>query len=78
MSELAKLKWKCRRGMKELDVLLERYLAERYTQASEAEQGAFRALLEVQDPLLFDYLTGRERPVSEDERRVIDALRRTP
>jgi len=78
MSELAKLKWKCRRGMKELDVLLERYLAERYPTADVAEQGAFRALLEAQDPLLFDYLTGRERPASEDERRVIDALRRTP
>ena len=78
MSELAKLKWKCRRGMKELDVLLEEYLAKRYQQAGAAEQGAFKALLELQDPLLFDYLTGRERPASEDERRVIDALRRTP
>ena len=64
--------------MKELDLLLEGYLAERYPQASEAEQGAFRALLDLQDPVLFDYLTGRDRPVSEDERRVIDTLRRTP
>ena len=51
--------------MKELDVLLEGYLATRYETASEAEQGAFRALLEAPDPLLFDYLTGRERPASE-------------
>ena len=64
--------------MKELDVLLERYLAERYPTAGLAVLGAFRALLELQDPLLFDYLTGRERPASEEERRVIDALRRTP
>ena len=78
MSELAQLRWKCRRGMKELDVVLEGYLATRYQLAGAAEQGAFKALLEVQDPLLFDYLTGRERPASEEERRVIDALRRAP
>jgi antitoxin CptB len=77
-SNLARLKWKCRRGMKELDVLLEGYLAARYAQASEAEQGAFQALLDLQDPVLFDYVIGRDRPTSEDERRVIDALRRTP
>jgi len=64
--------------MKELDLLLEGYLAARYPKAGQAEQGAFRALLELQDPVLFDYVTGRDRPASEDERRVIDALRRTP
>ncbi len=78
MAELAQLRWKCRRGMKELDLLLEGYLVERYPQAAVAEQEAFRALLDLQDPVLFDYVTGRERPASEDERRVIDALRRTP
>ena len=77
-TETGRLRWKCRRGMKELDVLLEGYLASRYPGAGEAEQGAFRALLELQDPVLFDYVTGRDRPTSEDERRVIDALRRTP
>lgn len=76
--ETSRLKWKCRRGMKELDLLLEGYLAGRYPKAGEAEQGAFKALLELQDPVLFDYVTGRDRPVSEDERRVIDALRRAP
>jgi len=64
--------------MKELDLLLEDYLAARYPQAGEAEQGAFRALLELQDPVLFDYVTGRDRPASEDQRRVIDSLRRAP
>lgn len=64
--------------MKELDLLLVGYLDSRYPAAAEAEQGAFRALLELQDPVLFDYVVGRDRPASEDQRRVIDALRRTP
>ena len=64
--------------MKELDLLLVGYLDSRYATAGIPEQTAFRALLELQDPLLFAYVTGRERPASEDECRVIDALRRTP
>ena len=50
--------------MKELDLLLERYLAERYPCAEAAEQGAFRELLEMQDPELFAFVTGRERPAT--------------
>ena len=37
-------------GMRELDVLLERYLQERYPSAPAAEQQAFVALLERQTP----------------------------
>ena len=37
------LRWRCRRGMRELDVLLERYLRERYPSAPAAEQQAYLA-----------------------------------
>ena len=50
--ELKRLRWRCRRGMRELDVLLERYLAERWPTAPAARQAAFRALLELPDPEL--------------------------
>jgi antitoxin CptB len=78
MDDVAKLKWRCRRGMKELDLLLERYLAERYPSADTVEQGAFRELLDMQDPELFAFVIGRERPATEELRRVVDTLRRTP
>jgi antitoxin CptB len=77
MSEVARLKWKCRRGMKELDLLLVRYLDSHYPSANQEEQGAFRELLEMQDPELFAFVTGRERPATEELCRVVDALRRT-
>ena len=78
MSDLARLRWKCRRGMKELDLLLEGYLDNRYPGASAEEQGAFRALLDMQDPELFDYVIGRQQPATKEQRRVVHALRRTP
>ncbi|HEX6930095.1 MAG TPA: succinate dehydrogenase assembly factor 2 [Gammaproteobacteria bacterium] len=74
MSEDARLKWLCRRGMKELDVLLERYLERDYASAPESEQAAFRELLECQDPVLWDYVMEHDRPQDEDMRNVIGKL----
>jgi antitoxin CptB len=61
-SEIGKLRWRCRRGMKELDLLLTRYVDERYRDATPDEQRAFRQLLDANDPLLYAYFLGRESP----------------
>ena len=55
-----RLRWRCRRGMKELDILLTRYLDERYGAAPAAEQDAFQRLLEIQDPVIYAYCLGQE------------------
>jgi antitoxin CptB len=64
-ADLGKLRWRCRRGMKELDVLLARYVDERFCSASNPEQEAFRRLLEIQDTVLYGYCLGAERPPPE-------------
>ena len=56
---LQRLRWLCRRGMKELDVLLEAFLAR---EAPRLEQGAFpefETLLACEDDQLWDWLQGR-------------------
>jgi antitoxin CptB len=58
--ELGRLRWRCRRGMKELDLLLSRYVDQEYASASAAHQEAFRQLLDAQDPLIHAYCLGRE------------------
>lgn len=60
--EIGKLRWRCRRGMKELDVLLTRYVDEQYRHATAAHQKAFRELLDAQDPLIYAYFLGQETP----------------
>ena len=62
MSERAELRWRCRRGMKELDILLLRYLEQCYDQASSRERQAFSQLLDLQDPELMAFLMGRVAP----------------
>ena len=60
--ELGRLRWRCRRGMRELDVLLERYFDEQLRHASAEDQAAFRDLLDTQDTVIYAYCLGREVP----------------
>jgi antitoxin CptB len=60
--ELGKLRWRCRRGMKELDLLLLRYVEEQFCGASTAHQEAFRSLLDDPDTVIHAYCLGQERP----------------
>ncbi len=55
--DMSKLRWRCRRGTKELDTLTTRYLENFYAMASQYEQSAFAELLTLQDPELHAILT---------------------
>jgi antitoxin CptB len=61
-AELRRLLWLCRRGMKELDVLLGRYAALGLPQAAPAERASFARLLALPDPLLAAYLLATDVP----------------
>lgn len=76
MSQAARLRWRCRRGRRELDLLLQRYLSDHYEHAGAAERADFEALLERSDPELEDLLTGRLAPESPEQAHVIERIRR--
>ena len=76
MSRAARLRWWCRRGRRELDLLLGRYLSHHYEHAAAAERAGFEALLKRSDPDLEDLLTGRMAPPSPEQARVIERIRR--
>jgi len=57
-----KLQWRCRRGMKELDFLLLRYLRERHRDAASDERAAFVEFLELPDPDIARYLLAGDVP----------------
>ncbi len=74
MSEESRLRWQCRRGMRELDELLLHYLETRYPGASSGEKAAFHAVLELPDPELNGYLLQRQMPASEPIADVIQRI----
>jgi len=75
MSELLRLRWLCRRGMKELDVVMSSYLERHYESASTADRDRFRKLLELPDPDLYDLLLGRSEVTDPELRQFVDILR---
>jgi len=58
MHQLARLRWQCRRGTKELDLLLQRYLDSGYLMADDEEKALFVELLELEDDELLGVLMG--------------------
>jgi len=75
-AELGRLRWRCRRGMRELDVLLMRYLERDWPQAESSQRAAFADLLEWQDPEINALLVGRLAPETEALASVVECLRR--
>jgi len=74
-TSLARLRWRCRRGTKELDALYGWWLEHRYAGADGDTRSAFEALLEVQDPDLWDWTIGRGRAPRADWQAIIDDIR---
>ena len=74
--ELARLKWLCRRGMRELDLVLDGWREREYATARSGLKVAFCDLLERPDPQIFDYLTDRTTPETHDLKELVDALKR--
>jgi len=68
------IRWRCRRGMKELDVLLTRYLDRDYYNAPLTQRQAFESLLEQSDPDILDYILGRKQPDNRELALVIARL----
>jgi antitoxin CptB len=74
-ARLKRLRWRTRRGTRELDRLFGWWLEERFADADEAQKTAFDALLDVQDPDLWDWVMGHARPPRDDWQAIIDDIR---
>ena len=68
---LKKLRWKSRRGMKELDVLFEAFFEKNQQVLSEGGWPQFETLLEQEDDVLYDWISGRNLP---DNPQLIDLI----
>jgi antitoxin CptB len=77
-AELRRLRWRCRRGMRELDRLLERYLDRVWPAASDDERGVFLRLLDCEDDRLWRWFLGHETPPDADLDQLVRRIRDLP
>ncbi|MBX9403557.1 succinate dehydrogenase assembly factor 2 [Lysobacter sp. BMK333-48F3] len=76
--ELRRLRWRCRRGMRELDQLFGRYLDRAWRQASDAERGVFLRLLETEDDKLWHWFMGHETSSDAELQRLVESIGKLP
>jgi len=70
-----RLKWQCRRGLLELDLVLERFLQAQAAQLSNEDAAALGELLEQADNDLWDLVIGRTDRVEARLRGILAQLR---
>lgn len=76
MDALAKLRWQCRRGTRELDALLQGYLEKLYGQVDDDEKARFALLLKWEDDELQDVLLGGKEPEANEFASLVNKIRR--
>ncbi len=74
-AELRKLRWRCRRGMRELDQLLERWLDREWRQSPTTQREVFLRLLDVEDDRLWRWFLGQEAPADVEIAALVDQIR---
>lgn len=75
---LRRLRWRCRRGMRELDQLLGRYLDQAWAADSERERGVFLRLLDCEDDRMWHWFMGHEAPADDELAALVARIRNLP
>jgi antitoxin CptB len=71
----SRLRWHCRRGMREIDELLTTYFDGCYADAPASEKSAFRRLIDLPDPELIGYLLDGNETADRELGHVISRIR---
>ncbi|BAU48219.1 hypothetical protein SVA_1659 [Sulfurifustis variabilis] len=74
-ADLARLRWRCRRGLLELDVLFKNFLERRYGELDETERAAFDRLLDRPDQQLLAWFYGQQNPDDDELARLVRKIR---
>ena len=71
---LSQIRWRCHRGMRELDLLLLRFFDQHYQNLSGAQQQAFVHLLDHDDPDLLAWLLQQTQPENEELKQIVKRI----
>ena len=72
--EIKKLLWRCRRGTRELDIVLGRFIQNEYRGLGEEDRELFTQLLETQDPVLNEWLYNDVVPKDQGMARIVKRI----
>jgi len=73
--DFQRLRWQCRRGMLELDLMLETYLQTQYPHMNEAQKADYARFLKNPDQLLYDWLMEQQIPSDKEVAQLVQNIR---
>jgi len=77
MKELERARWRCRRGLLELDIILQRFMDQHYIQLDEQGLEQFEKLLALPDNDLWDLITARQVTADDNWQQVLKLLQKS-
>jgi antitoxin CptB len=72
---LQRVRWRCRRGLLELDIILGRFVEAHYSRLSLPERETFEQFLDMADNPLWDMISGKMNTVSNEQTALLEKIR---
>lgn len=72
-ASLARIRWRCRRGLLELDIVLGRFI-EQYARLDPRQRLVFDTLLDLPDTSLWDMISGKLSALNEEQRELLQLI----
>jgi len=73
--ELKRIRWRARRGLLELDIVLGRFIETHYAQLDDAGRKAFEVLLDMPDNPLWDMIAGKREAEPGEQQVLLEKIR---
>ncbi len=71
----SRLLWRCRRGIKEMDIILQDFVDNSYEQLSNENKNAFSNLLDEQDLDILNWIMGKGEPADSKLIGIINIIK---
>ncbi|MER0214704.1 MAG: succinate dehydrogenase assembly factor 2 [Nitrosomonas sp.] len=77
MKEFERARWRCRRGLLELDIILQRFMDQHYAQLDQQGLAQFERLLSLPDNDLWDLIAAKQINRDSDLQAVLELLQKS-
>jgi len=72
---MERLRWRCRRGLLELDIVLGRFIETQYHRLGDTEKMLFEVMLDMPDNPLWDMIAGRTDAENNEQQALLELIR---
>jgi antitoxin CptB len=73
--EKSRILWRCRRGIKEMDIVLQDFIKDSYDELNNENKSAFSKLLEEEDLDILNWILGKDKPEDATLIEIIKKIR---